>query len=152
MNKALSFLTKLHDATIQEDAEHRNKGEIKPVHAGRLTFITLALLDFVSYEGILPFLSAGVGLLPERRPKSVLKHQHVRNEEHSKSSDGEEILLLVIEQFLLVLKDGDEGIAPIIRERCLGDLLAGLCELAIGPKTLRGSEKFKDELDELLAR
>ena len=94
--------------------------------------------------------------MPERRPKSVVKHQYARSEEKSRSSDGgegddeKEVLLLAVEQYLLVLKDGDEGIAPILRERCLGDLLAGLCELAIGPKALKESERLRNELDELL--
>ena len=148
----------LHHATIQEDAEDRKK-EPKPVHAGRFTLIALGLLDFVSYEGILPFLSTGVGILSERRPKSVLKLQYVRREEDLKSNDGDEsggngkeVLLLVVERYLLVLKDGDEGIAPITRERCLGDLLAGLCELAMGPKALGESKKLRGELDMLLER
>ena len=154
-SKALKLLHSLHDATIRECTESKN-GEPKPIHEGRFTLITLGLLDFLCYEGILPFLSVGVGLLPEQRPRSVLKVQQGRNEERVDErrdrSNGEEILLLTVEGFLLILKNQDEGIALMIQERCLADLLAGLCELVIGPEALNGPTNLVAELDSILER
>ena len=148
----------LHNVSkVNEDTGNDEKeSEPKPIYEGRFTLITLGLIDFVCYTGILPFLSDGVGLLPEQRPKSVLKSRH-QSEKESLSvdragSDEREILQFTVEGILLMLRDGDRGIAHILRERCLADLLAGLCELTIGPKALDDSEKLRKELDMILEK
>ena len=155
VSKALKLLHELHDATIKEYSEKKNE-EPQPIYEGRYTLITLALLDFLCYAGIFPFLSAGVGLLPEQRSKSVLKVRYGKSEEklngRGHEDDGKEILLLTVEGLLLLLRDRDEGVAPIVQERCLADLVAGLCELVLGPKALHESENLERELDAILER
>ena len=145
VQKAIKFISNLHKATLQEYETNKFR-EPKSIYEGRFTLIVLGLLDFISYEGIIPFLSEGVGLPEEQRPKPVLKAISQRKEE--KGEEG--ILGYVVNALFGILDDEDEGIAPIIRERSLADLLAGLCELSIGPRAMKNAEGVASKVDRLL--
>ena len=151
----MKLLQEFHNAIIKDCTGSRN-GEPKPIYEGRHTLITLGLLDLLCYEGILPFLSVGVGLLPEQRARSVLKVQNERDEvrinKRSRGSGREEILTFIVDGLLLILRNRDEGIAPIVQERCLADLIVGLCELSIGPTAVHEPMNLEAELDMLLER
>ena len=101
------------------------------------------LLDLISLEGIYPSLSPGVGIPIERRVKSVLQNGVITRP--SPSSDGPErqgqsLLVEICLALDNILEDGD-GLASIIQERTLVDLIAGFGELAFSPLIENKSSK-----------
>lgn len=81
------------------------------------------LIDFLLLEGVYPSLPLGVGLLNERRTRSLFYRKNDPSYLPCKGSDQTELVLSGI--FGPVLRDVDEGIEPLIRHRALSDIIAG---------------------------
>lgn len=90
------------------------------------------LLDLISLEGIYPSLSPGVGIPIERRVRSVLRNGVVTRP--SPPGDGPQLrgqsLLAEVCLALDEILEYGIGLASLIQERTLVDLIAGFGELA----------------------
>ena len=93
------------------------------------------LLDLISLEGIYPFLSPGVGIPIERRVRSVLRNGVVTrpsNLDEGSHSQKQSLLADICLTLDEILEDGN-GLASLVQERTLVDLIAGFGELAYSP-------------------
>lgn len=101
------------------------------------------LLDLISLEGIYPSLSPGVGIPIERRVRSVLKNGVITRPSPSGDGpqrQGQSLLVEICLALDNILEDGN-GLASIIQERTLVDLIAGFGELAFSPLAENKSSK-----------
>lgn len=86
------------------------------------------LLDLVSIRGILPSLSPGVAA--KHRPRSMIPS---RRDVTPSSDKDSELLCAIVDGMSKMLENPGAGLAPLIRERALIDVVAGAGELAFAP-------------------
>lgn len=84
------------------------------------------LLDFLVLEGVYPSVPSGVGLLPERRAKSLFYAKH--DPTYVPLHGTNQLSLLLTDIFGPILEDFGRGVEPLVRHRILSDLItASVC-------------------------
>jgi len=93
---------------------------------GSLVGIVYGLLDLITSQGILLFLSPRVAFA--QRPKSVLTAEMLLP-----PSRNEELLSKIIESLIPIYEQDGTGIQPLLTQRILPDLLSAVAELSFSP-------------------
>ncbi|KAI2085673.1 hypothetical protein LOZ36_003832 [Ophidiomyces ophidiicola] len=145
LQRALELLSGIHDAfvaglTSQPVTQISSGGnpDLLLEDARRRRALN-ALLDLLSFEGIYPCLSNGVGIPMDKRvvsvlPTGVIARQIPRVNVHRG------ILKITVNNLANILQDGSTSIQPIITNRILPDLICGVAELAFNSKDLSYSD------------
>ncbi|KAK0640314.1 hypothetical protein DIS24_g9451 [Lasiodiplodia hormozganensis] len=127
LRAALNHLLQIHEADIIQQIQ------APPANAdgdydedSRQTLY--GLLDLVAIRGILPSLSPGVAA--KHRPRSMIPS--LRDVTPSSDKDPE-LLCAIVDGMSKMLENPGAGLAPLIRERALIDVVAGAGELAFAP-------------------
>lgn len=119
LHKAGELLQSLHSALVFEQAS-QGQGQS---YDSSLLLALYKLLDFLVLEGVYPSMPPGIGLLPERRAKSLFytktdpAYTPIRG-----SNQLEHILEYILEP---ILTDLDIGVEPLIRHRIFSDITTG---------------------------
>lgn len=116
LRKLLDLIRRINEAATRFSTED--------VYDGRLFAAVYGLLDALTLQWILPGLSPGVEFA--LRPKSVVYALP------SPISTSHELLAETM-QTLYEIVDGRSGIAPLVLQRSLPDVLSGIAELAFHP-------------------
>jgi hypothetical protein len=95
---------------------------------GSLVGIVYGLLDLITAQGILLFLSPRVAFA--QRPKSVLTKEILLP-----PSRNEALLSKIIESLIPIYEQDGTGIQPLLTQRILPDLLSAVAELTFSPYT-----------------
>ncbi|KAH7054616.1 hypothetical protein B0J12DRAFT_698216 [Macrophomina phaseolina] len=135
---ASNHLLRIHEADIvhQQYAPSNAEGEYD--EDSRKTLY--GLLDLVATRGILPSLSPGIAT--KHRPRSMIPDLR----ESTPNGAGDiEILREIISTLSKIYEDPTAGLAPLIRERILADVVAGAGELAFSPGLEDHIHSTKDE-------
>lgn len=130
IQRALVLLSEIHRAIKEDTSAASNL--TKDLSKRR---IVDGLLDLISLEGIYPCLAPGVGIPIERRVTSVLRNGVVTRPSPSgdrPQAEGQSLLAETCLALNEILDDG-AGIASLIQERTLVDLIAAFGELAYSP-------------------
>ena len=143
--QGLSLLESIHQTIL---ADENQTEKIFGTPALRRTID--ALLDLVSLEGVYPRLSPGVGAPIERRVRSVLQGGTSIAEIKDQNEPDSAGLDVIAERLYIILLTR-RGIAMAIEQRTLVDVLAGIAQLAYGPKALQ-QEVWSKKLDHLVNR
>ncbi|KAJ8110442.1 hypothetical protein OPT61_g6716 [Boeremia exigua] len=112
-----------------------------------LAGVVYGLLDLITSLGILPYLSKGVAF--SQRPRSVLLTTPAII-----AGANNVVLSTTISSMLSILdqKEGT-GLQPLLAQRSLPDIIAGLAELALSPQnTQQVRIKFEPAFDKVLAQ
>lgn len=142
---ALLLLESIHQTMLEDETQTE---EILRTPA--LRRIVDALLDLISLEGIYPRLSPGVGAPIDRRVRSVLQGgTSITEVKDQKEPDLAGLDVLVERLYTIVFTR--RGIAMAIEQRTLVDVLAGIAQLAYGPRSLQ-SAVWSKRLDDLINR
>lgn len=124
LKAALNHLLQIHEADIvQQEHAAPNDGEGEYDEESRKTLY--GLLDLVAVRGILPSLSPGVAA--KHRPRSMIPSL---SDTAPSSKRDLDLLCEIIDSFGRILENPAAGLAPMIRERILTDVVAGAGELA----------------------
>ncbi|KAF2706534.1 hypothetical protein K504DRAFT_437161 [Pleomassaria siparia CBS 279.74] len=106
---------------------------------GSLVGIVYGLLDLITSQGILAFLSPGVAF--NQRPKSVLTISLA-----SPPSRNETLLSKTIESLIPIYEQNGTGIQPLLTQRVLPDLVSAVVELSFSPSTSQETRSSFDPL------
>ncbi|KMP02697.1 hypothetical protein CIRG_02389 [Coccidioides immitis RMSCC 2394] len=145
VQRTLALLSSIHDAFVAESTDPvpakrvLGKQQDQALEDAKRRRALHALLDLLSFEGIYPSLSSGVGIPLEKRVISVLP-AGVIAKNATKASDSTpqytRILDCIIGSLSHILQDARPSIQPIILGRILPDLVCGTAELAFNSKDL----------------
>lgn len=119
LKQAGSLLQSIHGAVKYEQVSHK-QGQ---AYDSSLLLALYKLIDFLLLEGVYPSLPFNVGLLNERRAKSLFYRRHDPSYVPLRGSDQLELVLSNI--IGPILKDVNAGIEPLLRHRALPDIIAG---------------------------
>lgn len=119
LNEAGRLLQSLHSAVkFNQTFEVGNQA-----YDSSLLLAVYKLVDFLLLEGVYPALPLRLGLLNERRSKSLLYKNHDPSYVPLEGSNQLDVVLFQI--VAPVLKDVDHGIEPMLRHRVLPDIIVG---------------------------
>ncbi|KAF2145785.1 uncharacterized protein K452DRAFT_356162 [Aplosporella prunicola CBS 121167] len=143
LRRDLALLHQIHEADVSSQDQTKvpiSEGEYD--EDSRKTLY--GLLDLLAVRGILPSLSPGVAIT--RRPKSVLKGLNKPAESEHALQPDVGLLSEIIDGLAKFLQNAQIGLAPLVRERVLVDVLAGAGELAFSPKSNRAFNAKYEEI------
>ncbi|WEW56889.1 hypothetical protein PRK78_002346 [Emydomyces testavorans] len=147
--RTLDLLASIHNAFVVEpDSQWTakpspGKGHDPSLEDARRRRALHALLDLLSFEGIYPSLSDGVGIPLEKRVISVLPAGVITKQARSTDSSmprDEQLLDRILGSVNRILEDNRSSIQPIILGRILPDIICGTAELAFNSTHLTSIE------------
>lgn len=150
MAKALDLIRNIHTAFVAPVDEHDGNDEPTgskedpALEDAKRRRVLHALLDLISLEGIYPSLSRDVGIPLEKRLISVLPTGVIAKQSQvptGNKSENEALLHQILTALSENLLDDRLSIQPIIRDRILTDILAGIAELAFNSQSLHQDVK-----------
>ena len=119
LSRASELLHSLHNAVQFEQTTSNNAKS----YDSTLLLGLYKLLDFLVLEGLFPSLPLGVGLVRERRSKSLF---YAKADPEYLPLQSPKLLATILEDtFGPVLDDFGAGLEPLVRHRILSDLVAG---------------------------
>ncbi|KAK7546807.1 hypothetical protein IWX91DRAFT_297987 [Phyllosticta citricarpa] len=128
----LQHVVRIHQADIANESQGRISNE-EGEYDGDSRTTLYGLLDLLAIRGILPALSPGVSI--KKRPKSVISGLQEPNEFERSFSQNAPPLTQIIDSLSEILSDPAQGLAPLVRERILTDVVAGTAQLAFSPES-----------------
>lgn len=161
VQRALDLIAGVHNAFVS-DAIHQESVERIPGEAhdsaledARRRRALHALLDLVSFEGIYPCLSNGVGIPLEKRVISVLPVGVVAKQASGTGeliSQDKHLLVCILDSLNKILQDGRSSIQPILLGRILPDIVCGIAELIFAFKnhTYSQTDQYRSMLDNVI--
>lgn len=120
LQQALSHLQTVNTADLEADPD-------APYDAS-LAGVVYALLDIITFLGILPHLTSGVAF--SQRPQSVLTTLPKISGQRSRYQLSNTIMSLIA-----ILEQKGSGVQPLLSQRSLPDLISGLAELSFSPES-----------------
>jgi hypothetical protein len=133
---AVELLNNIHSAT----SDHGDR-----IWESTSTEVLYSLLDLIMIEGVLPFLSPGVGLPVRLRPASLLV-EHLKLDPIDSCNTTTELM----NGLLPLLQDRKRPITAILRERYLGDLIAVTAELSQHCQSKAEQQKWETLLNQVI--
>ncbi|EEP79803.1 predicted protein [Uncinocarpus reesii 1704] len=136
VQQTLDLLGRIHTAFVSEPAIGESplgKQQEPAVEDARRRRALHALLDLLSFEGIYPSLSNGVGVPLEKRVVSVLPTGVIAKQAPNPVDSVTQNLGLldrILSSLNEILQDARPSIQPIILARILPDIICGTAELA----------------------
>ncbi|KAK7536476.1 uncharacterized protein J3D65DRAFT_628738 [Phyllosticta citribraziliensis] len=129
---ALQHLVRIHEADIANESQGRISNE-EGEYDGDSRTTLYGLLDLLAICGILPALSPGVSI--RKRPKSLIGGLQEPKESERSFSQNAPLLTQIIDSLSEIISDPTQGLAPLVRERILTDVVAGAAQLAFSPES-----------------
>lgn len=163
VQRALDLVTGIHHAFISDGAGQED-AKTTPETAHDLALEDAkrrralhALLDLISFEGIYPCLSDGVGIPLEKRVISILPVGVIAKQASSTerpTSQNKHLLERILSILDEIIQDKRPSIQPIILGRILPDIISGIAELilAFNQHTLSATNPYNGMLDRILEK
>lgn len=147
VGRALALLIELHHGAMARQEQQKLVGATWNFSASDLRTL-YGLMDVLAMKGIVPSLSPGVAIPAQYRMESEIDSKAAAQQSYSR-----DLMLLsaVIDGLSEIAMDQTVGIAPMLRDRMLTDIIAGNAELAFAPDTLpEAQRKHQVDLQKLL--
>lgn len=130
------------DQAVESD---RNSSSDNQTYDSTLLLAVYKLLDYIVLEGIYPSVPPGLGALQERRSKSLF---YRKPDPHYFAFKGSNQLQPVLHNSVEpILHHVDQGIEPMLRHRCLADLIVAYISFAREQGSSEVPYTFKRYLD-----